>query len=104
MGGRKLTEVLLRGAAGRRVGVVAGLFALAVLVQAAVVFAGGSSHTNGPSVVSGSAPVAMTGPAGRVYVGHSYKNDVSPALTQIPVLPLKALPEREAASNRRIGR
>src|SRR5438876_2428204 len=104
MGGRKLTEVLLRGAARRRIGVVAALFALAVLVQAAVVFAGGSSHTTGPSAVSGSAPVAMAGSSGRVYVGHSYKNDVSPALSQIPALPLKPLPEREAAPNPRIGR
>src|SRR6266516_5853788 len=104
MGGRKLTDVLLRGAARRRIGVVAALFALAVLVQAAVVFAGGSSHTNGPSAVSGSAPLAMAGSSGRVYVGHSYKNDVSPALREIPALPLKALPEREAAANPRIGR
>src|SRR5438094_2444291 len=104
MGGRKLTEVLLRGAARRRVGVVGALFALAVLVQAAVVFAGGSSHTNGPSAVSGSAPLAMAGSSGRVYVGHSYKNDVSPALREIPALPLRALPEREAATNPRIGR
>src|SRR6266542_1731366 len=104
MGGRKLTEVLLRGAARRRIGAVAALFALAVLVQAAVVFAGGSSHTNGPSAVSGSAPLAMAGSSGRVYVGHSYKNDVSPARREIPALPLKALPEREAAANPRIGR
>src|SRR2546430_4438355 len=104
MGGRKLTEVLVRGAARRRIGVVAALFALAVLVQAAVVFAGGSSHTNGPSAVSGSAPLAMAGSSGRVYVGHSYKNDVSPALREIPALPLKSMPEREAAANPRIGR
>src|SRR5439155_1417787 len=104
MGGRKLTEVLFRGAARRRVGVVAALFALAVLVQAAVVFAGGSSHTTGPSAVSGSTPLAMAGSSGRVYVGHSYKNDVSPALRESPALPLKALPEREAAANPRIGR
>jgi hypothetical protein len=71
----------LRGPARRRVGVVVGLVALAVLVQAAVVLAGGSSGTSGVSAVSGSAPVAMTGSSGRVYVGHSYKNDVSPALS-----------------------
>src|SRR5213076_785645 len=95
---------LLRGAARRRVGVVAGLVALAVLVQAAVVLAGGSSRTSGVSAVSGSAPLAMAGSSGRVYVGHSYKNDVSPALREIPALPLKSMPEREAAANPRIGR
>jgi hypothetical protein len=86
----------------RRLGIVAALFALAVLVQTAVVFAGGSS--SGAATVSGSAPVAMTGAAGRVYVGHSYKNDVSPSLGQIAALPLKPMPEREAAPNPRIGR
>ena len=94
----------LRGASRRRVGIVAGLFGLAVLVQAAVVMAGGSSHATGQVAASGSAPVAMAGPSGRVFVGHSYKNDVSPALGTIPALPLKAAPEREAASNPRIGR
>jgi hypothetical protein len=94
---------VLRRAANRRVGVVVGLFALALLVQAAVVFAGGSTRT-GAQAVSASAPVAMTGASGRVYVGHSYKNDVSPALRGIPALPLKPVPEREAAPNPRIGR
>src|SRR5438067_8120301 len=103
MMGRTKRKVL-RGPVRRRLGVVGALFALAVLVQAAVVFAGGSSHTNGPSAVSGSAPLAMAGSSGRVYVGHSYKNDVSPALREIPALPLKSMPEREAAANPRIGR
>jgi hypothetical protein len=94
----------LRGTSRRRIGIVAGLFGLSVLVQAAVVLAGGSSHVTGPVAVSGSSPVAMAGPSGRVYVGHSYKNDVSPALRDIPAMPLKPVPEREAASNPRIGR
>jgi hypothetical protein len=94
----------LRGTSRRRMGIVAGLFALAVLVQAAVVLAGGSSGTSRIAAVSGSAPVAMTGQSGRVYVGHSYKNDVSPALREIPALPLKPVPEREASPNPRIGR
>src|SRR5690242_10114067 len=94
----------LRGASRRRVVIVAGLFGLALLVQAAVVMAGGSARSTGPVAASGSAPVAMSGSSGRVFVGHSYKNDVSPALGTIPALPLKPMPEREAAPNPRIGR
>src|ERR1041384_442792 len=96
MRGRKLKPTR------RRLAVVAALFALAVLVQAAVVFAGGATRT-GPQSVSGSAPVAIPGAHGRVFVGHSYKNDVSPALGAIPAMPLKPMPEREAAPNPRIG-
>src|SRR5437868_8487557 len=103
MMGRTKRKVL-RGPVRRRLGVVVGLVALAVLVQAAVTLAGGPSRASGAAPVSGSAPLAMSGPAGRVYVGHSYKNDVSPALREIPAMPLKALPEREAAANPRIGR
>src|SRR5262245_29560697 len=88
--------------AKRRLWIIAALFALAVLVQTTVVFASGSG-SRAPTV-SGSAPVAMNGAAGRVYVGHSYKNDVSPALGDIPAMPLNPVPEREAAANPLIGR
>jgi len=100
----KLTEILLRGAARvrghRRAGVVVGLLAVGVLVQATVVLAGGSARTKAPAALSGNAPIQT----GHVFVGHSYKNDVSPVLRDIPALPLKPVPEHEANPNPRIGR
>jgi hypothetical protein len=87
----------------RRVAVVIALLALGVLVEATGVLAGASGRTASPAV-AGKAPVAIAGPGGRVYVGHSYKNDVSPALTQIPPVPLRANPESEASPNPHIGR
>ena len=78
----KFIEVILRAVARvparRRTGVVLGLFGSAVLVQATVVLAGGAAHTK--SAPTGSAPTALATSSGHVYVGHSYKNDVSPAL------------------------
>ena len=96
---RKLVHLANR----RRVGVVVGLLGVAVLVQATVVLAGGSARSSAPAVSATAPPTALNGPHGVVYVGHSYKNDVSPVLRGIPALPLKAAPEREAALNPRIG-
>src|SRR4051812_5807470 len=94
---------LIRLATRRRAGVVVGLLGVAVLVQATVVLAGGSTGPAAP-VLSTGAPTALNGVNGRVYVGHSYKNDISPALRGIPALPLRAAPDREAASNPHVGR
>src|SRR5438105_6244223 len=96
---RKLIHLATR----RRAGVVVGLLALAVLVQATVVLAGGSTRSSAPALAT-AAPTALTGPNGRVFVGHSYNHDVSPALRGIPALPLRAAPDREASPNPRVGR
>src|SRR5438034_5276556 len=83
----------------RRTGVVVALLALGVLVEATGVLAGGSARTSAPAVSAGQGPVALAGATGRVYVGHSYQNDLSPALREIPAQPLRVNPEREAAVN-----
>src|SRR4051794_14812475 len=94
---------LIRLATRRRAGVVVGLLGVAVLVQATVVLAGGSAGPAAP-VLSTAAPTALNGVNGGVYVGPSYKNATSPALRGIPALPLRAAPDREAASNPHVGR
>ena len=76
---RKLVHLANR----RRVGVVVGLLGVAVLVQATVVLAGGSARSSAPAVSATAPPTALNGPHGVVYVGHSYKNDVSPVLRGI---------------------
>src|SRR6266540_535528 len=86
----------------RRAGVVVALLALGVLVEATGVLAGGSARTIASDVSK--APVAVAGASGSVFVGHSYKNDLSPALREIPPVPLRATPEKEASPNPRIGR
>src|SRR5213592_3855238 len=97
---RKLVHLATK----RRVGVVVGVIALAGLVQATVVLAGASEHTSAPAVNATALPVALQGAQGRVLVGHSYKNDVSATLRSTPALPLKRMPEREAAANPHVGR
>ncbi len=93
-----------RAAARRRAGLVVGLIGVAVLVQATVVLAGGSARSVSPAVSASTGPVAVAGSSAHVFVGHSYKNDVSPALTTIPAAPLLPVPEREASPNPSVGR
>ena len=84
--------------------VVLSALALAGLVEAGVVLAGGSSTRTGQPVAL--APVQRAPPraAARqpgVIVGHSYRSDVSPALRRIEPAPLRLAGEMEASPNPR---
>ena len=94
---------LVKLATKRRVGVVVGLLAVAGLIQATVVLAGAPQRP-APAVNSTALPNALQGAHGRVLVGQSYKNDVSATLRSTPAMPLKPMPEREAAANPHVGR
>ena len=89
----------------RRVFVVVGVFVVVALsVGAGVVLAGASSgginvQVNGPLPRE---PIALNaGPGKKVIVGHSLKNDISPALRTIPAKPLGGHMEMEASPNPR---
>jgi Divergent InlB B-repeat domain/PASTA domain len=80
-----------RGAA-----VVVGALALALSVEAGTVLAGAAPSPFGHGPVPRS-PVAVG--SSHVVVGHSVKNDVSPALRTLRPVPLASRPEREANPN-----
>jgi uncharacterized repeat protein (TIGR01451 family) len=98
----KAVEGWFRALERRRALVVVGVFAaVALSVGAGVVLAGASSGGIGVRV-SGPlprAPIALNGK--KVIVGHSLKNDVSPALRAIPAKPLGPGREMEASPNPR---
>src|ERR1041384_5840761 len=93
--------------------------AVALLVEASVVLAGPSSmsrHAQPPAALGGEgsvvragppsrsrhaqrAPVTSAAPSSKVIVGHSVRNDVSPALRTIPAVPFRSRPEREGNRN-----
>ena len=69
--------------------------AVALLVEASVVLAGPSSMSRHAQ----RAPVTSAAPSSKVIVGHSVRNDVSPALRTIPAVPFRSRPEREGNRN-----
>jgi hypothetical protein len=76
--------------------------AFAGAVQAGVVAAGIATHSS--SVQANGvlpAPAALAASSGRVVVGHSLKNDTSPALRDMPVVPVVPRAEHELNLNPR---
>jgi hypothetical protein len=103
-------RVLAEAAARRRrTTVVLGVALLALAVEAGVVLAGGSPlHPGKAAQKMPAGPVAIAAahaaPGSHVFVGHSVKNDTSPALRSLPALPQTPSTEKQEVRNPFVAR
>src|SRR5437870_4076114 len=97
---RRFLRVLRRVPVDRR-GAAIGLGAIvvALLVEASSVLAGASPLSRYSHAIPAPRAPVLVGRTPKVVVGHSVKNDVSPALRTLRPVPSAPRPEREANDN-----